>query len=281
MKIKLLLAILFFITSFVNSNAQQDVNGWYWLNGKPTGSTLNWVKVIDASTIYAVGARGTFMKSTDGGDTWSINSQVGSVYPGPDGHRQTLPLNTGWFFNASTGIVAGQSVSSSIGTISRTTDGGNTWNYIQYNDTGGTIKSMYFINSNTGYFTGSGRARFFKTTDGGLTWQDQSFSPLVPANTYSGVFATDTSNIYLSAETNPVKKVYYHKPGMDSAWKEWSLPGTFSVLSDITFKDANTGYVSGNPNYFAYTTNAGNNWTQSNAPSSNPQRDLDYDGGYI
>ncbi|MEZ4823998.1 MAG: hypothetical protein R2942_16965 [Ignavibacteria bacterium] len=47
------------------------------MNGQPQSMGLKWVKYIDASTVYAVGDRGCFMKSTDGGDTWLINSQAG------------------------------------------------------------------------------------------------------------------------------------------------------------------------------------------------------------
>ena len=73
------LSIIFLLSAVCNySYSQQDVNGWFWINGQPTGNTLRWVKIVDAANIYAVGDFGTFMKSTDGGDTWSVNSQVGS-----------------------------------------------------------------------------------------------------------------------------------------------------------------------------------------------------------
>jgi photosystem II stability/assembly factor-like uncharacterized protein len=49
----------------------------------------------------------------------------------------------------------------------------------------------------------------------------------------------------------------------------------------MIFKDANTGFVSGNGNFFAYTTNAGTTWTQSNAPSTVGQRDIDYTDGVL
>jgi photosystem II stability/assembly factor-like uncharacterized protein len=279
MKLKFFLLALFISVLFKNSYSQQDVNGWFWLNGKPTGNTLQWVKVFDAANIYAVGERGTFMKTTDGGDTWSINNQVGSPDNSETGNLQTRNLYTGWFFNANTGFVAGQSINSTPGYVSRTTDGGNTWNYIQYNNIGGTVKSMYFINSLTGYFTGTGTAKFYKTTDGGLSWVDRSNSPNIPVESFSSIHAVDTSNIFISCASNPTKKVYNYKPA--SGWTITTLPGVFSELSDIVFKDANTGYVCGNPNYFAYTTNGGSSWTQSNAPATVGQRDLVYSGGAL
>lgn len=282
MKIKVILfAFVMLLNGFLNSYSQQDVNGWYWLNGQPAGQTLKWVNIFDASNIFAVGGRGIFMKSADGGDTWSVNNTAGSPdnTPGTGGLARR-DLNTGWFFNGSTGYVAGQSLSVITGYpvpkgyISRTTDGGNTFSYVEYNDTGGTVNSIYFINANTGYLTGSGKARFFKTTDGGLTWQDQSFSPILPSTSNNAVFALDTSNIFIASNTS--RKIYYHKPGGDSAWKVWTLPGTAATPTDIYFKDANTGYVSGNGNYFAYTTDGGTTWTQSNPPSTVGQRKIKY-----
>lgn len=279
----LVLTVLILSFYFTDSRSQQDVNGWYWLNGQPTGNTLKAVKIYDAANMYAVGNRGTFMKSNDGGDTWSVNNQVGSPDNSSTGNLATRDLNCLWFFNANTGLVAGatQTVLSGVATglINRTTNGGTTWNYIQFNDTTGTVNGFYFIDANTGYLTGGTRARFFKTTDGGLTWEDQSFSPIVPSNTYNCVYAIDTSRIFLGTSSG---KICTHLPGQDSAWKLRQLPGTTSsTITDILFKDANTGYACGNGNYFAYTTDGGVTWTQSNAPATVGQRDLVYDGGTL
>lgn len=279
MKSKLFLVVFLMCVIYSNSNSQQDVNGWYWLNGKPTGNTLKWVKIIAIDNIVAVGERGTFMKSVDGGDTWSVNSQVGSPDNSSTGNLATRVLNTGWFFDANTGIVAGQSLSSSNGRISKTTDGGNSWNYIQYNITGGVVNSFYFVNSSTGYLAGSGNARFYKTTDQGQTWLSQPYNPPLPAVTIGAVFALDTGNIF--AVNFNSRTVYYHKQGMDSAWKVWSLPGTTGQLRDITFINSNTGFVCGTGNYFAYTTNGGNNWTQTSVSPGVSFNDLLYSGGKL
>lgn len=280
----ILVVTIFTMSLFVlDSYSQQDVNGWYWLNGQPTGNTLKAVKILDAANMYAVGSRGTFMKSNDGGDTWLVNNQVGSPDNSSTGNLATRDLNCMWFFDANTGIVAGatQTVLSGVATglITRTTNGGTTWNYIQFNDTAGAVNGLYFINANTGYLTGGTRARFLKTTDGGLTWDDQSFSPIVPANTYNAVYAIDTSHIFLATSSG---KICTHLPGQDSAWKLRQLPGTTSAtITDILFKDANTGYACGNANYFAYTLDGGATWTQSNAPATVGQRDLTYDAGVL
>lgn len=266
------LIIFLMITSLNNLYSQQDVNGWFWLNGQPTGNTLKWVKIIDPANIYAVGKRGTFMKSNDGGDTWSINSQVGA----PNIELATLDLNCGWFFDANTGIVAGQSLNSTPGYISRTTDGGTTWNYIQYNDSGGTVNGIYFIDSNTGFLCGGTRARVHKTSNGGITWTDIS-AGLDPTTVWNSVYAFNSNKIIVTTTSNQI----FTTTNNGTNWAQTTLPGTFTTITDIFFKDANTGYVCGNGNYFAYTLNGGTNWTQSNPPSAYGQRRIKYHSGIV
>ncbi|MEO8664013.1 MAG: YCF48-related protein [Ignavibacteria bacterium] len=268
----LILLTLIFVS---NSYSQQDVSGWYWLNGRPTGNTLNWVKIINSNTIYAVGNFGTFMKSTDGGDTWSVNSQVGAIDNSPTGGGATRVLNAGWFFDANTGMVGGQSLSGNPGVISRTTNAGNTWTYIQYNGSGGTVTNFYFINSTTGFLCGNSVTKARKTTDAGLTWTDISGN--LPSATFTSVYAFDANKIIVTSDQT---KIYTTTDG-GTVWNESVLPTTLTTLTDVYFKNANTGYVCGNPNYFAYTTNAGSTWTQSNPPSTVGQRRLRYSGGAV
>lgn len=121
---KILTLIVFFVSSvFSNLFSQQDANGWYWLNGKPTGNNLNWVYITGTGSHYALGNKGTFAKSTDTGIQWSINSQVGL----PDASLSYRDLRAGFFFDANTGFAAGSTILNNVqGIVSKTTDGGNT-----------------------------------------------------------------------------------------------------------------------------------------------------------
>ncbi|MCI0472859.1 MAG: hypothetical protein L0Y76_04665, partial [Ignavibacteria bacterium] len=70
MKKQFIIITLTFITFFTNLNAQlyQD---WKWLHQSPQGNDLRWVKMWDVNTIYAIGNKGTFIKTTDRGATWT------------------------------------------------------------------------------------------------------------------------------------------------------------------------------------------------------------------
>ncbi|MCB0727166.1 MAG: hypothetical protein KDD00_06855 [Ignavibacteriae bacterium] len=265
LKLLILLVLTFFCLN--NSDAQQNINGWYWMNGKPQTNTLNWVKIIDATHIYAVGEGGTFMKSSDGGDSWIINSQAGvteDIFESGGTNR----IYSGWFFDVNTGILAVQSNSGDGGKLRKTTDAGNTFTAINLNAGSGgiTVKDIYFINSSTGYICGNNNVKAMKTTNGGTNWTILPNLPVASFD-YNCVNATDENNIILGADYD---RIIVRTTNAGSTWKVDTLPGSMPNMSvvDIEFKDANTGYVGCNPSYFAYTTNGGSNWTQAIFPSN-------------
>ncbi len=281
MKTKILLAVSIFaiLAAFSNSYSQQDVNGWFWLNGKPQGNTVNWAKVIDAANIIALTNRGLFMKSTDGGDTWLL-SQAGAPDQSSTGGLSKRNLLTGWFFDANTGIAAGQTEVTQSGlksVVSKTTDGGLTWSIKDVNaNAGSTIYDLYFINSTTGFLCGGTNAKAYKTTDQGETWTELSS---VPDYTYNSVYAFDANKIILGSLSRRIVK----STDGGASWTEEEITSANSntTFTDIYFKDANTGYITGEPNFFGYSTDGGTTWTKSNSSSVRGQKAIVYDNGTV
>ena len=158
---------------FVNSTT-----GFFCSNAarvyKTTNTGVNWTRVnydanmgqffkmffVSPLVGYATGE--CLFKTTNGGDNWTF---------------LTPPLSSNiinWslhFFNENTGIIGGYS-----GEISRTSDGGLTWETyetnLQY-----SLMSIKFVNSNTGYIVGATSVFttdlgiLLKTTNGGVSWQ--------------------------------------------------------------------------------------------------------------
>ena len=281
MKLILKFSSLLFLSCllFQNSYSQQNMNGWYWINGQPQSNDLSWVKILDATHYYAVGENGTFMKSSDGGDSWLINSQAGVTDPS-FGSGATLRLYSAWFFDVNTGFVTGQSVTNDGGKIRKTTDGGQTFSSIGLGIPAGVtfmpprVYDINFINSNTGYICGDTVVKCMMTTNGGSNWTLMPNLPAVKYN-YNCIYAVDANNIYLGVESAGLyRKIVWTSNG-GATWIDQNLPGTSIYdIKDIEFQDANTGFVCGsgsstNASYFAFTTNAGISWTQAVYPNIN------------
>lgn len=164
---------------FVNSQVGYIVGGW------PANDSIQ-----------------TILKTTDGGNTWSIQrdnlgywlksvyffnanngmatGENGVILKTTDGGANWVPLtvsgNAGSrFFNAVymtdslTAIVVGGNPSNdSIQTILRTTDGGANWN-ILLDNLGGMLNAIDFSNLTNGYIVGNEGA-MLGTTDAGASW---------------------------------------------------------------------------------------------------------------
>src|SRR4051812_33693256 len=66
--------VLFFLLSAAPSFAQLNV--WRWQNPLPTGDYLQVVQMLSLDDIYICGENGTFLKSSDGGNTWTVQSNI-------------------------------------------------------------------------------------------------------------------------------------------------------------------------------------------------------------
>jgi photosystem II stability/assembly factor-like uncharacterized protein len=107
---------------------------------------------------YVVGASGTILKSTDGGNTW-VRQTSGTAWE----------FSSVYFLDDQAGWVVGQQ-----GTILKTSNGGTTWS-AQISGTTLWLRSVSFIDANTGWVAGD--EGVLKTTDGGAVWVKESISP--------------------------------------------------------------------------------------------------------
>ncbi|MBE0570115.1 MAG: T9SS type A sorting domain-containing protein [Ignavibacteriaceae bacterium] len=163
--------------------------GANWIS-QSSGSSFDLFSVDFVNTLigYAVGGKDSsnFLKTTDGGSNWAQKTiNLGSL--------STPILNCVEFVDANIGYIGseGQFLNHS-GNISKTTDGGETWNsstlwrptQIELSehsaedntfDVQRGIRSIYFRDANNGYAVGGTRdgwwRSIFATTDAGATWQ--------------------------------------------------------------------------------------------------------------
>jgi len=237
--------LLFFVFILCSSSliAQND-QPWKWVHPTPQGNTLRYVKTFSATTFYALGYAGTFLKTTNSGTNWFITHKVFGEM-----QNSQLFIYSGWFFDQNIGLACGSS-----GKIARTTNAGLTWDTVSTGETA-TLYGMHFINSTTGFVCTSTGSNILKTTNAGLNW---TASTTGTSATFYNVFALDANNIYLSSSSANLR--YTTNGGAN--WNNVST-GASSTLYDVFFKDANTGYVCGSSTAIRVTTNGGANWTQT------------------
>lgn len=123
-------------------------------NQKVTSTTneLNCLSNYGDNIICSVGENGVFIKSTDGGNSWTSKS------------ASTKSLYGIKCISENTYIACGQD-----GIIVETTDAGNTWNELN----SGTLDTLYsvdFKNANEGMIVGNNRT-ILKTINSGLNWR--------------------------------------------------------------------------------------------------------------
>ena len=82
---------------------------WHWQNPLPQGNNLRGASFVDANTGTVVGEYGTIVRTTDGGNTWGVQSSGGNT-----------DLHAVFFTDAMNGWVAGN------GGILNTASGGET-----------------------------------------------------------------------------------------------------------------------------------------------------------
>jgi photosystem II stability/assembly factor-like uncharacterized protein len=284
------------ITILISAGTILPQTAWQPLNSNITAN-LNSIFFLDPVNGWAVGESGTFLKTTDAGNSWTS-----SVLTPTEG------FNAVHFFNANEGIIAADNgiflrttdagltwnnissgindnltalsfsgltgiCGSSSNSILRTTDGGYTWITVISGLFGGGYFGAYLVNPSTGYLAGQ-NAIFqpitAKTTDGGANW---TYKPFYINNSEGRLF-----DIYFFDNNNGV-----------TASAVWDGTGGISRTSDggmnwtsVTFPQAllsvhfygNTGYAAGLNGAVYKSSDAGLNWSPDNSGTGSHLNDI-------
>lgn len=151
-----------------------------------TDSTARFIGLfpVDSKTVWASGANGKFVRTTDGGESW-----ISGTVEGAD----SLEFRDIHAFDNRTAYIL------SIGNatdsrIYRTDDGGETWNLsFQNQDPNSFFDCFSFWNRERGIaFSDSheGKFRLIRTMNGGTTWEDIPADAVPDAREGEGAFAS-------------------------------------------------------------------------------------------
>src|SRR5713226_1443217 len=231
MKILFRVSVLFFGITIPATSPSFAQSGWFWQNPLPQGNHLEAAATLDPSTVVAVGAGGTILRTTNGGATWT-----------PQSSGTTHWLFGVSFVDANTGTAVG-----AAGTILLTTDGGATWTP-QSSGTTNPLLGVAFVDANTGAGVGD-FGTILRTTDGGATWTPQSSGT---TNPLLGVAFVDANT---GAAVGYFGTILRTTDG-GATWTPQSS-GTTSWLNGVSFVDANTGTAVGDFGTILRTTDGG------------------------
>jgi photosystem II stability/assembly factor-like uncharacterized protein len=220
---------------------------------KPSSGTVNTLYSAfspNEGTCYAVGNAGTLLKTTNGGNNWTILSSL-----------TTNALCSVFFTDSNAGYIVG-----TAGTITKTTDGGVKWIILQGGITNNNINSIFSFDANNFNLVGD-YITILNTTNSGKNWQ--TYSSETNSKLLS-VFFLDKINGFASGSESFNAFILKTTNGGIS----WSKNIFYDIvwLSSIQFTSRNVGYIAGksfhtNPPYAGYlgnciikTTNSGLNW---------------------
>ncbi len=158
-----------------------DNGGHTWIPlTVPASYSLNKIAFPTPQTGFVAGDNGILLRTQDHGATWESRTVPAYSYADI------------CFPSTDTGFLIGTD-NYDVPYIIRSTDGGDSWTEISSLPVKSYLLRMSFINSNTGYITGT-KGMLFKTTDGGLNWSCQM--PVTSNNLYD-LLMTHESGGYL------------------------------------------------------------------------------------
>lgn len=232
------------------------------------------VEAFDADTAYLLsigpGESSRIYKTTDGGKHWTLQFR---------NENSKAFFDALAFWDRNNGLAVSDPVDGRF-VIIRTTDGGRTWR--QINPVGmppalegegafaasGTC--LIVQGKNNAWFVtgGAGRARVFRSTDGGQTWQVAE-TPIRTGNASSGIFSVafrDAHNgIAVGGDYRQETEAVDNLAVTNDGGRRWSLvrdSGLAGFRSAITWLTASTLLAVG-PSGADYSANGGNNWRSS------------------
>jgi photosystem II stability/assembly factor-like uncharacterized protein len=246
-----------------------------------SSNMINSIFFVNSQKGWCVGDGGLILKTTNAGTNWLIQTGDGagyfsvyfinrntgwicggSILKTTNGGVNWLTKSSSWpewhsihFVNSLTGWTVGR-----VYSVGQSTDGGENWirrtiNNLETDKSPPVIHtSVYFINSNTGWFSSAGfagvyRGRIHKTTNGGLDWLIDGTCPdILLSINFSGpkggwAVGENGTILKLTNDTCSTSPNF----GEDNLLNNYSLsqnyPNPFNPSTNIKYAIPNSGFV--------------------------------------
>ena len=243
-----------------------------------TDVLLQAVSVVDENVVWASGHGGTWVRTLDGGETWTAR-----VMPGADTLQfrdvHALDADRAWLLSAGSG---------ELSRIYRTRDGGDTWELQFLNpEPEGFYDCLEFRDAEHGLAYGDavgGELRILRTRNGGKTWEFTRSLDVPPALAGEGGFAASGTCLALG----PGGRAWIGTGASDTArvlrslddgrtWQATPTPlpaGEAAGIFTLAFRDSLHGVILGGDlsrpdeptDNVAATTDGGQTWVLAGRP---------------
>ena len=197
------------------------------------GSQIRAARLIDAFFInekrgWAVGETRTFLKTSDGGESWELLSSERAR-----AGEMRYNYNAIWFNTSKSGWIVG-----AYGIIMHTEDGGESWKQVPIEDVISDLNDVFFLNEKEGWIVGQDGTALH-TSDGGRSWKLISMPKDVSDYGLRAVYFVTPSMGWVVGDSGLILET---KDGGKSWLKV--KPLTNSVLTDVSgFRDEKAGKI--------------------------------------
>ena len=261
---------------FLNENLGWAANGYYSAVYKTIDGGANWTLQTNGAMLGSshyfrniefldenIGFLGTlnqkFYKTIDGGTTWNL---VTNITPNP--------LAICGLDCVGTSTVYGCGAYFSPANIIKSTDSGNTWQFIDMSAYATALVDINFIDENIGFVSGSNATGgvILKTIDGGTTWTQLLNTATNGDYVWKLQFLNSNNNVLFgsveSGGPNPGRLAKSIDGGVN--WTLQNAPD--NSIQAVGFLDENHGWMGGHNTGFYETLNGGVTWTNTGVGSN-------------
>lgn len=256
--------ILICILMFCKTSISQE----NWLRQQsPVSTVLLNCTFTDSLYGWAAGDSGVIIHTSDGGINWLIQYTPVTYY-----------INDIFFIDKNTGWAVANEFLLNGTTLLKTSNGGNNWTIDSFQDSSKIFRTIYFLDSATG-FLGGFEGAIYKTTDSGNNWfstsNDSSFFSAFPITKFS--FISDKNGFACGGQIDIAGVIW---KTTDSGLK-WTAEG-FSPepFYDIFAENQENIFAVGGDFEFgaqiSKSTDSGQNWTYENLGLFGQAQSIDF-----
>jgi photosystem II stability/assembly factor-like uncharacterized protein len=301
---KLVVSLCLVLLSIIPAISQTGAQAGSWARQK--AGTMAWLRSVfflDHNRGWAVGSKGTLLKTADGGLNWKpetspttaivrdiffLDEQNGwlvcevNIYElkTKEQARAFLMRTTDGGVNWNRVEIKGIDVNLVLvraifsrggrgwafgehGSIYATRDSGETWNLL-VSPTRRLLLGGTFVDDDRGWIVGAG-ATILQTSDGGDTWYQSRLPQVEKTMRFTAASFVDNRMGWAVGSGGNV----YHTTNGGRTWQKQDS-GVYTDLFDVKFVDAREGWAVGAEGTIIHTVDGGSHWTSERSETQHP-----------